>query len=878
MPTSSSSTESINEVILRLLELEDVFDLDYETYFTLLKEAVIRYGVVGKEKIDSSELELLREELKRIKAKPRNKRFSVKTKKISSDNFLNKKAAQRFKKSITSSNFKSNLLLPSNNVSGSIEKSSPNQLDGVIDSIKKSVESIYETLLQQQSLLLNEKELNRRKSEREKRGDKEAKLEKRFEKLKAIASKIIAPVKSVLDRIIDFLVNVFLGRSLIKLLDWLADPSNSNKVKSIIRFLTDWWPTLLGGYILFGTKFGKFTRTIVGIVLGGLARLTKFAIPKLLSFIRKNPKAAAAVGLFTAGATIPAMFPQTVNEQERKTTSASGSAEDKIRALQQQKANLNLYEKLQGKGGEIDEQISYLQTGKTKSYGFSNGGFVSGETGVDKVPAMLSDGEFVMSRGAVSKFGLPFLETINSLGGGNNQPKIIGGVPHAAGGGYIGNDKMEGGMPSITSLKPVVDEILRGLSPQYDWAKNLARRTGVSVQGSANSMYNTFMNEGAKMHGYLTRGGLQNNVQGLQKNISQYGADTFNYLNSKDFQNNLKEKGTQLVNAGKLSTSKALTGIEKLQLGKKYQDMAEKNQAKTNEKTSSYDSWIKGLPGGFIKDTMNRGLIPIPTFNEKGMTIATFAKAMAGPLGRPFRIMSNDVVDRARQEMVNRTANAQGLRVDPKTGKLSMDWNRVGKKGSGQYTDELTSLRGGSGKFFNSTFGRWSGYEKEGKIVTDDVYNFNETVGSYAKKSRDSLMKGNVGEALYNLASMSGRFAQDIGWLNQRVLGSEVEVGSTKNIDRKTGKALNYSRGSEKMGPPVPKQTPAKISPTQNRNRRGIGVRTRPKPKVVYGPPAPTTGNKYKGGQRGSRQSTPNFKATHGSGFRTKAETLGLMR
>ncbi len=33
------------------------------------------------------------------------------------------------------------------------------------------------------------------------------------------------------------------------------------------------------------------------------------------------------------------------------------------------------------------------------------GGFVSGEKGVDKVPAMLSDGEFVMSRGAVKKYG-----------------------------------------------------------------------------------------------------------------------------------------------------------------------------------------------------------------------------------------------------------------------------------------------------------------------------------------------------------------------------------------------------------------------------------------------------------------------------------------
>jgi hypothetical protein len=66
------------------------------------------------------------------------------------------------------------------------------------------------------------------------------------------------------------------------------------------------------------------------------------------------------------------------------------------------------------------------------------GGFVSGEKGVDKIPAMLSDGEFVMSAGAVQKYGVDTLETMNAAGGGTNKPKMMGGTTYAAGGGAIG--------------------------------------------------------------------------------------------------------------------------------------------------------------------------------------------------------------------------------------------------------------------------------------------------------------------------------------------------------------------------------------------------------------------------------------------------------
>ena len=204
--------------------------------------------------------------------------------------------------------------------------------------------------------------------------------------------------------------------------------------------------------------------------------------------------------------------------------------------------------------------------------------------------------------------------------------------------------------------------------------------------------------------------------------------------------------------------------------------------------------------------------------------------------------MSNASVDKARQEMIDRTAAANGLRVGP-GGKMSMEWNRVSGPGSGQYTDDLKSLGGaggfGGGKFFNSTFGRWSGTQKGDRIVTNDTYNFNEPVGVYAKKSMDAIKKGDFGQGLYNIMSMAGKFAQDVGWMNQRGVGFETNLGTFKNIDPKTGKPKPKDTSSPitmyKPNDPRRKQS----GPYQSRFARPKNAGVKPvkppsKPSVIY--------------------------------------------
>ena len=55
---------------------------------------------------------------------------------------------------------------------------------------------------------------------------------------------------------------------------------------------------------------------------------------------------------------------------------------------------------------------------------FKQGGFVSGPAGPDQVPARLTAGEFVMSKGAVEKYGVNTLAAMNAAGGGTNIPTI----------------------------------------------------------------------------------------------------------------------------------------------------------------------------------------------------------------------------------------------------------------------------------------------------------------------------------------------------------------------------------------------------------------------------------------------------------------------
>ena len=239
----------------------------------------------------------------------------------------------------------------------------------------------------------------------------------------------------------------------MKFVDWFADPENEKKINAIGKFLEDHWPKLLAAYLLFGTSLGRFVVKITALLVKGSIKLLTKVLPNLLKFIAANPQLALLAGagaLLTAGAIVPKMFPETVKDDGDK--QADAAAKDKgneqaAKDIRAQNENRNPLQKfgdfVTGAGQEREEQAQRLETGEEKRYGFfgelAGGGQVSGPSGTDVIPARLTDGEFVMSKGAVDTFGTGFMESINAMGGGNNRPKKSNGTIYASGGGQIGN-------------------------------------------------------------------------------------------------------------------------------------------------------------------------------------------------------------------------------------------------------------------------------------------------------------------------------------------------------------------------------------------------------------------------------------------------------
>ena len=260
-------------------------------------------------------------------------------------------------------------------------------LDESIQSITDSVTSISQTLLAQQDLDKGKQEDDRIAGEKNKRNLRENLLEtgKGIGKgAKDTAMKAIAPVKGFLEQIGNWFMKLFAAKAVIELIGWFSDPANEKKVSQIFRFIKDWWPALLTGILLFaGSMLGP-----AGLIIGVGALVVAF-LPKLINTVKT---------LFGFGKSTERdakkLEEQTKKQDEVGTVTPRGDRTD----LENQKFDSMMKEK-----------------------NFSQGGVVPGQGNEDTVPAMLTPGEFVMSKGAVSHWGKGTLEGMNAAGGGKNS-------------------------------------------------------------------------------------------------------------------------------------------------------------------------------------------------------------------------------------------------------------------------------------------------------------------------------------------------------------------------------------------------------------------------------------------------------------------------
>jgi len=298
--------------------------------------------------------------------------------------------------------------------------------DGILEEILKIVTSIRDTLIEKNEFDVGQSKKDSQTAERTKRAKKEKGLESGiFKGLAKATEKVLAPVKGMFEKIFDFIKTVILGNIVMNILKWMGDKKNKGKIDNLIRFFKDFWPAIVGAYLLFGTKFGGLIRTIGGWAL----KIIRFAVPKLMRFVSRNPKAAAALavagGVGMLGARILTGTEVGADEEEGEQTPE-----------QQQEAEFKAAQTTATESLKEAEEPAKM----------SKGGKVPGSGNKDTVPAMLTPGEFVMSKGAVSKYGTNTLASMNSMGGGTNIPSLMGGgVLGFSGGGSVSKDEEPGG-------------------------------------------------------------------------------------------------------------------------------------------------------------------------------------------------------------------------------------------------------------------------------------------------------------------------------------------------------------------------------------------------------------------------------------------------
>jgi hypothetical protein len=226
------------------------------------------------------------------------------------------------------------------------------------------------------------------------------------------------------------------------------------------------WPKLLALYLVFGSALGGFARGLIGLVVKGAVRLAAAAAGMAAKAgIKGAAGAAGFLGgkygkLLGAGLEVAATVGTTMavskgienfggGEQKAQGLAGGGYVRPRFPAFSGGGLNFK------GMLGGMGDMFGMLFAGG----GGVSSGFVSGEKGVDKIPAMLSDGEFVMSAGAVQKYGVDTLEGMNAAGGGTNKPKMISGTTYAAGGGMIGesSDASKNFGPDAMPTRPPVE-------------------------------------------------------------------------------------------------------------------------------------------------------------------------------------------------------------------------------------------------------------------------------------------------------------------------------------------------------------------------------------------------------------------------------------
>ena len=262
---------------------------------------------------------------------------------------------------------------------------------------KELIESINQLV----SVIKDDNDLEKQRQDYEKKQEAKEKRQKREERIEGVkkilgitrtTKKAIKKVQDIFDTVIRFLAFTILGQIVKFVTDFLGDPKNK-------KFLED-------------------AQNFIRGIPDKLREVRDKLIPVVDWFKEQGPKIAKFAEDFRKLIVrFPFLGQYFATEKEKK-------------------------EGLESAPGTIlrpEQGVPLPRTGPGGFPGFfpmfAAGGLMLG-MGTDIVPAMLTPGEFVMSRGAVNMFGVDTMMAMNKAGGGTNRPKF-GLISGFSGGGAV---------------------------------------------------------------------------------------------------------------------------------------------------------------------------------------------------------------------------------------------------------------------------------------------------------------------------------------------------------------------------------------------------------------------------------------------------------
>ena len=274
-----------------------------------------------------------------------------------------------------------------------------------LTSISQTVNTIKKLVTRQNKFEKDKADDTREAREKKKRSMAENLMEggkKAFGAVKKTFGKVLEPAKGIFQSIFKFISLFLLGSALMKILDWFGNPANKDKIQSIFRFLKDFWPVIAAGVIALMGPIPTFVAA-VALAFG--------FVPKIIDFVKS---------IFGLNRDVDKEIKKEEKDYEKSTR---GTAFDDTTVTTTTSGPTTAFAE-DAQGNEITDldERKRISDEAREAMPMNKGGEVPGQGDKDTVPAMLTPGEFVLTKEAVNRIGADTLYGMNAAAGGVGKP------------------------------------------------------------------------------------------------------------------------------------------------------------------------------------------------------------------------------------------------------------------------------------------------------------------------------------------------------------------------------------------------------------------------------------------------------------------------